>query len=893
MMSTEHGQFDRLQGSKPVSFVHSHNPSFLLIALALVSFLALSSGCRQIYLPRIDPTGANVFLPFPNTTELEISASPAFQQPVAPPACVDGTEGGVCNLFNKKLIGHVHKSLHKSPGECGEIQLTPMRVVAPVGGEVVLLAGICGEDGYLVKREPIEWMLSPDSVGTFIEVGDDATSRLISTLRRDPRVEKLDVDFARGRTSNKETLITRGTPGTVDDIQLKNGQTWLSISSPSEGVSRVTVLAPDSELWDRRRQTAMIYWVDAQWEFPQPQVANSGEPIQLLTRVTKSGDVFKPAAGWKVIYTIVDPSVAAFAPINPAEGNRVVLKDNQASVTVDQDGQARVLVTAPIRADGKPARGTTPVLVEVYRPRLPEDDLPEILLGSGQTVVTFSSAGLELQAVGPREAAEGEQLTYNAVLANPGDRDAENVKLLMRIPAGMQFIAATPQARQYQDNLVWDQGVLAAQRQLDVSVVLQANQIGDYQVAFSGSGEPNLRSDSSVSTSVIQPSVRVRFEPTGGNAQAEIGSQKIYEIDVTNTGRQTLTDLKVVIESAPGLPEAEGGKLLVDWVIAMLQPGQTVSRGIAFSVQREGQLPVSLKVLSGSTVIATQASTVFGTPAAEKVPGIDVSVSFPESVTVGSRTRAIIALKNTGRTNLTGIRVAITSDPALRAVATDAVNKPFVRPDATGLRLEWTPQDMMPGTDGDTIAQLYIEYEAQAPVAQAAILVQATSNERVQDQAQVTTIIVSSGNQLGTQQGNQPPATGGTQQRSGSLRITLNDFEDPTNVGKTFRYGLGVTNNQNLGDRNIRIQLKMPPEIELLGVSMLTGNNVAFSRVADGVFEFQTEKFLGPGQELQYVLTAKGVVAREQAQVSARVYSDEQPTPQEVTTTTTINQKLQ
>src|SRR5690606_32557461 len=127
-------------------------------------------------------------------------------------------------------------------------QLTPMRVVAPVGGEVVLLAGICGPDGYFVKRQPLEWMLSPDSVGTFIEVGDDAPGKLISALQlhSGPAVEKLDVDFARGRTSNKATLITRGSPECTDDIQLREGQTWLSLSSPSEGVSRVTVLAPES-----------------------------------------------------------------------------------------------------------------------------------------------------------------------------------------------------------------------------------------------------------------------------------------------------------------------------------------------------------------------------------------------------------------------------------------------------------------------------------------------------------------------------------------------------------------------------------------------------------------------------------------------------------------------
>ncbi len=40
----------------------------------------------------------------------------------------------------------------EDPGQCGEIQLSPMRIVAPVNGEVLLLAGICGKDGYLLKR---------------------------------------------------------------------------------------------------------------------------------------------------------------------------------------------------------------------------------------------------------------------------------------------------------------------------------------------------------------------------------------------------------------------------------------------------------------------------------------------------------------------------------------------------------------------------------------------------------------------------------------------------------------------------------------------------------------------------------------------------------------------
>lgn len=880
MMSTEHGQFDLLHGSIAAERSYAPALSKWLVVLCVILGSLASSGCQRIYLPRFDPTGANVFLPFPNTTELSLSSSPAFEQPAAPPPCIDGGEGGVCNLFNHKLVGHKHDLFkHKSPGACGEIQMTPLRVVAPVGGEVVLLAGICGEDGYLVKRQPLEWMLSPDSVGTFIEVGDDMKSQLISSLRHAPKVEKLDVDFARGRTSNKETMITRGTPRTDDDIQLKEGQTWLSISSPSEGVSRVTVLAPESELWDQRRQTATIYWVDAQWEFPQPQIARSGSAINLLTRVTKAENL-KPATGWTVLYTIVDPSVAIFAP--PADPNMVKVSGNSARVTVDANGQANVQVTAP-----PGSRGTTPVVIEVIRPAEPSDNLPEILLGRGQTVVTFSSPGLALQTFGPQVGMVGEQLTYSVVIANPGDIDAENVSLNMTIPAGMQFVTTSLQpTRQTPNQLVWDQGILAAQRQVEVSVVLQAQQTGDYAVMFRSVGQPNLNAESNVATQVIQPSVDLRFAPAGGIAQAEIGSRINFDIDVTNTGRQTLTDLTLLIDTDPGLPEIEKGANRVEQRIPMLQPGQTTSPGVAFNIQREGELKARIRVLSGAAVLAEREATVFGTPVKPKRPGVDVTIEFPETVTVGSRTRAIITIKNTGETTLTGLSVAITSDPALQAVATDSANIPLIRQEVRGTRLIWTPQDMLAGTYGETITQLFVEYEAQSPVAQAAILVQATCRENVQDQAQAATRIVSSGLQP-------PPNTPGgagpnvPQTRTGQLAISLNDLGDPTLVGSVFRYPLTIRNNQNLGDSNIRIELKVPQGIELVRITKNTGEPMTFLRNND-VFVLQpVEKFLPAGGVLDYTIEARGLVPAS-VEMAAAVSSDNQPNAVFDTEQTTI-----
>ena len=188
-----------------------------LIALCLLPVLA--SGCARLRVPRIDPTGNSIFLPAPNATQFLLPGStpgasnsgnlppqpppglfqpapanqagaaaaiqpvpaptgispvrlapanqiiePAFQAPPVPPPCNPGL------IEQKKhLIPDPNRSL--KPGQAGQLVMTPSRIVAPVGSEVVVLAGVCGPDGLFLKNQPLEWMLSNDSVGELIEVG--------------------------------------------------------------------------------------------------------------------------------------------------------------------------------------------------------------------------------------------------------------------------------------------------------------------------------------------------------------------------------------------------------------------------------------------------------------------------------------------------------------------------------------------------------------------------------------------------------------------------------------------------------------------------------------------------------------------------------------------------
>ncbi len=60
---------------------------------------------------------------------------------------------------------------------------------------------------------------------------------------------KVSADLAIGRTAVLPHTITKGNADPSDDVRVVKGQTWVSVTSPTEGTSRVTAYAPDVENW--------------------------------------------------------------------------------------------------------------------------------------------------------------------------------------------------------------------------------------------------------------------------------------------------------------------------------------------------------------------------------------------------------------------------------------------------------------------------------------------------------------------------------------------------------------------------------------------------------------------------------------------------------------------
>ncbi|MEL6897985.1 MAG: hypothetical protein AAFP90_17940, partial [Planctomycetota bacterium] len=579
----------------------------LLVFVFILGWL-VCGGCVGLRLPAIDPTGERIFAPSGTTTNLVAPGSngegcltgnalqgagdclgnlgdavgsalqgtgsclsnsclaggdgpnPIFDfaddpapcaslaaTPMAPPVC--GPDIGDCKtgppavLYGSEMN---NPNWYRLPnrGKRGGILLSPQRIVAPVGGEVLLTAGLCGVDGYLLCGEPIEWMLTPQSVGTIIDVGDDDPG-LLHRLASIPKVDKRAPDFARGVTSTKPMIVTRGNRNPADDVRLQKGQTWMTLSSPTEGVSRVTLLAPESDCWDQRRANVTIYWIDARWQFPGPIATAAGTPAQLTTRVTRSeGEI--PATDWIVRYTIIDPTIAAF---------------ENGSAAIDQlvDASGNAVVTLhPL-----PGRsGTTPVQMQVIRPADAKENVAELPLGTGRTTVTWNAAQLTVNLNAPPTATPGVTFPVNITVSNPGNEPARGVTLSMNVPPGARASAAEA-AQLLTDGIVWELPDIGPGQALDLSASLQINETARLTAA-ARSADGQLFAEDVAQIDVTQQALSVRISPIprgrsadGRDLPYQSGLPIDYRIEVTNTSQRPISDVAIQLASDAALQHSE------------------------------------------------------------------------------------------------------------------------------------------------------------------------------------------------------------------------------------------------------------------------------------------------------------------------------------------------
>jgi len=543
-------------------------------------------GCAGMRLPRIDPTGEHFFVrppvvaPPPGAAVGNVQAPPVFTDPVFPQAAAPVVTPGVVQTQGTLPVAGP-AALPVPPIPQDTLSITPQRVLAPVGSEVILRAGICSTEKFLLTDQRMEWLLARDGVGEFVALG--GRGYLQSPLLPWNKPQKVDNQYAIGYTATVPLTITRGTADPRDDVQIVPGQAWASVTSTVEGTSRVTAYTPTIATWAGRRVTASIYWVDVQWTFPPPSLSG-GDSQVLTTTVSRQTDGL-PLQGWIVRYEVADGGAA----LRGASSEQVV------EVATGADGRASIDVT-PTGTEG----ASTRINMQLVRPeRLGGSDMPRLVIGNSSTTISWTGAStpylppaadsgttiptypipnsgspaagqppptqppppvqptppvatrrpvLELEIYGQDEAQVGGQSRFEVVVHNRGDGVATGIVLNDRFDEGLSHLADKQRQLEIEKQLARSLGPGDSVSDFITFDVLRAGRLcHEVTVRSSEGAETSKRACVTAAQPLPQkqPGLEVRKD---GPRQRNVGEKALFTIVVKNTGEVPLTNLEIVDE---------------------------------------------------------------------------------------------------------------------------------------------------------------------------------------------------------------------------------------------------------------------------------------------------------------------------------------------------------
>jgi uncharacterized repeat protein (TIGR01451 family) len=660
--------------------------SWLVACCALVI-----SGCANWYLPRIDPTGERLFVP--GGPPPPIGALPA------PPGI-------------------------PQPGQWG-ISVSPNQVIAPVGSEVVMIATVTGPEGFPLTRERVEWMLSADGPGQFVSPGVRRPLEVLNWLRRLPR--KVDNAYSVNTTLAYGMTLDRGTPTPADDLLIQSGQAWVSVTSATEGTSHLTVYAPDIEGWDRRQQSASIYWVDAQWRFPPPAITAAGGRSTLATIVSRQSDA-SPLPGWIVRYEIAGGPQAGFAP----EGATAV------DVVTGPSGEAPVEIF-----QREPLGGTNQINIQVIQPADATGQRRQLPVGSGATFQTWTSgvaavpyspaapaiqppaiqpappiaqpqppvaqpqppatpAQLEIGVSGPTTATVGSDVQFTIEVTNRGTTTATGVMITDRFDEGLERADAS-------GAIEHDLVDLPPGGSSSLSVSFHVSRAGQLcqEISVSAGGQTRDTARNCLTASEpaptqpepqpLAPEPEAKpIEPQPGTTPApataqvtvtkegpvggRVGETVRFAIEVTNRGDKPLEDVQIADNFETTLEPTSatrGWQWLVGnalgWKVASLEPGRTVRYEVELKCLRETPQSCNRVTVTAAGIdpVADEACLEItgegGAAAPAKAADLTLSVAdTADPIKIDGQTTYQIVLANQGETSALEVEVSVKFSDELR-----------------------------------------------------------------------------------------------------------------------------------------------------------------------------------------------------------------------------------
>lgn len=683
-------------------------------------------------------------------------------------------------------------------GNCPQIKIKPGMLVAPVGSDVVLSAGLCGPDGNFITRQPLEWMLNPDGVGQIVQVGQETRNPITGLFSSTP--SKVATNFAKAKTSTMAQTITRGTPTPADDLKLGKGESWISITSPTEGATHVTVVAPKQGNWEQRKQTATIYWVDARWVLPPCAVEKAGQRHILTTRIVRANGA--PVGGWLVRYEFLEGPDASFG----AGGEKSI------EVTTRPDGTASAeLLPSTMES------GISLVKASIIRPQMVNGDLPNMVIGQGVISTTWTAPGLSVRALGPENVGVDGLLSYRVEVVNTGDTAAPSVQLAYTPPTGVQYLNSTPSAQPFGQRYVWNLGNIPPRGVAVVEVTCRAQRAADgIRSTFMAQSSDRLTAEGSVSTRVFASQLVVRMK---GADQGTVGQRYQFTMEVQNTGNTPLNRVSLRDTFDSGLRDVDNRASPILKEIGTLQPGETKMVGVTFIPLTVGKLCNRIEAFSEEGHSAT-ASRCFNAVADSRPAGgapsnaqspILLKMTGIDRLAVGQSNNLTVSLTNNSQGVVSGLQLTVNVSPLLKVpTATGGAQSRTVN---NNLQLVWQVNNLAAGATREFKLQTVAQQAAERGVMAQAIL---TTPGAVTQSADYELQIVGAAIQDPNAGASVPaPTRPMGRANAGNIKVTIAEDKNPVRVGERVTYLIDVENAGQVPDEDLLVRIIMPAGLRM------------------------------------------------------------------------------
>lgn len=762
------------------------------------------------------------------------------------------------------------------PNQRWVLTLTPTRMVAPVGGEVMLFAGLQTADGRPLVNERLEWMISPDSVGQFLSLSNDGKHFVMPRWCEVPR--KVTNSYAVGSTAASPVSLSRAP-------EIGRGQSWISVTSPTDGTSYVTVLAPNTPGQVRQRQTAVIHWVDSQFSFPAPVIGAVGTRQTFTTIVTRQSDG-SPLENWIVRYEVTGGAPAGFAPTGAAS----------IETTTDAAGRATVEVFQP-----QTQRGTSQINVEVIRPAAPGTSDRRLTIGRNCTTVTWTAADLGMRVSGPAQAEIGATATYRIELVNSGELAVSGIQVQAPLPAGTQFVKSSMPPQATPASLQWRIERVEPRQTVAIDVDLTVQRGGPLEFCAMISAQGGLQGRDCVTTNVAASGgLQVRVS---GPQNATVGEKVTFRITVTNNSDVAVDNVLLVDTFDPGLKHTAADRR-IELPLGRFAARQTREDvGVTFQVVQPGRHCQRLEVSApGARGAATEAClTAAGAagpalvapgplpaaPAAPLSPGLEVRKEGPRKMKAGQTEIFNLTLRNIGGTVLRNVRVV---DKFERGLTPTRASQGYKIENGD---LTWTYATLQPGE----VQQLQVAAQAMADALRACTRATISTDGGLVQMDETCVEIEGGAAPAAPPPAPAPagpeippadaPARPAPAAEPGGLAVELTETQDEVPVGRNVTYVVQIRNTRKTSDYQVVLSVVVPPGMSPLPMrpvaptgATVTGQAIRFGAVAEIrpnevlPFRFTTRADRAGTMRLEVSVTSRNEVQPIVASEETTVFSE-------------------